>query len=212
LVADPLGFLRSAGLPVVDSVEASDEDSAAAAAAAFGYPVVLKTDEQIAHKSDVGGVLVDLATEDALRAGYRDLAGRLGARVTVAPLVRGDAELALGIVPDQFGPMLMVSAGGTLVELLDDRAWLLAPASPEEIAFALGELRIARVLAGVRGRPPCDVAGFCELASRLASVAFDLRDSIQEIDVNPVIVGPEGCTVVDALVVPRASPPGSDGS
>jgi acyl-CoA synthetase (NDP forming) len=201
--ADPLAFLRSAGLPVVESIEAADEESAAAAAAAHGYPVVLKTNEEIAHKSDVDGVLVDLATEDALRAGYRDFAERLGPRVTVAPLVRGDVELALGIVGDQFGPMLMVSAGGTLVELLDDRAWLLAPASAEEIEFALGGLRVARVLAGVRGKQPCDVAGFCELASRLSSVAFELRDSIQEIDVNPVIVGPDGCTIVDALIVSR---------
>ena len=200
--SDPLDFLRAAGLPVVGAAEADDEDAAAAAATSIGYPVVLKTDEPIAHKSDVDGVVVGLATDGALRAAYRDLAGRLGPRVTVSPLVRGDAELALGVAHDQFGPMLMISAGGTLVEELDDRIWLLAPASPEEIERALGELRISRVLAGVRGKQPCDVAGFCRLASRLSSLPFD---AIEEIDVNPVIVSPEGCTIVDALVVQRAN-------
>src|SRR5262249_41949088 len=140
----------------------------------------------------------------AVRAAYGELAARLGPRVTVSPLVRGDVELALGFVDDQFGPMLMVSAGGTLVEVLDDRRWLLAPAPPGAVERALRELRVRGILDGVRGKPPCDAAGFCRVAALLSSIGHAFRDAIAEIDVNPVIVGPRGCTIVDALVVRRA--------
>src|ERR1035441_9727928 len=116
----PTGFPRG-------PEQAADAQAAAAAADAIGYPVVLKTDEPgIAHKSDVGGVLLGLRGPKELAAGYADLAGRLGRRVLVCAAARPGVELALGIVRDPYlGPLIVVGAGGILVELLADRVGAL---------------------------------------------------------------------------------------
>jgi acyl-CoA synthetase (NDP forming) len=126
-----LGLLREYGIATVRAEQAADAQAAAAAADAIGYPVVLKTDEPgIAHKSDVGGVLLGLRGPKELAAGYADLAGRLGRRVLVCAAARPGVELALGIVRDPYlGPLIVVGAGGILVELLADRVVALPPVS-----------------------------------------------------------------------------------
>jgi len=185
---------------------ASSARSAVEAAAAIGFPVVLKTAAAgITHKSDVDGVRVGLADEDAVRNAYEDLAGRLGASVTVAAMVPAGIEMALGVIADPtFGPLVLVGAGGVLVEVLHDRALALPPVDATGAHRIIDRLAVRPILHGVRGAEPADVDALAEAIARLSVLAADLGDLIAAVDVNPVIVGPKGCVAVDALVeLPR---------
>ena len=199
--AEALALLASYGVPVPEAAVVEDADAAAAAAARIGFPVVLKT-AVAAHKSDVGGVVLGLASERAVRRAYAELVGRLGPSATIAAQVPTGVEIAVGVVRDpQFGPILMVAAGGELVEVLDDRRFLLAPAAPGDVRRALAELRVARLLDGARGRPACDVDGLARTISMISAIATAAGDVLAELDVNPIIVSPAGCVAVDALIV-----------
>ncbi len=196
-----LAMLGELGVPVPAMAAAGDIDAAVAAAARIGFPVVLKTASQ-RHKSDVGGVRVGLATEADLRAAYRDMASRLGPAVTVAEQVEAGVEVAVGVVRDPLvGPLLMLAAGGALVEVLDDRRFLLAPATAAEIERALRELRVSQLLGGVRGAAACDVGALARTISRISAIAVGAGPALEEMDVNPIIARPDGCTAVDALIV-----------
>ena len=177
---------------------------AVAAADAIGYPVVLKTAAPgITHKSDVGGVRVGLTDADAVRAAYEDVAGRLGPEVAVAAMVPAGVEVALGVIVDPtFGPLVLVAAGGVLVEVLHDRRLALAPLGEDEARQLIDGLQIRPILGGVRGAPAADVDGLARAVSRLSVLASDLGDLLAALDVNPVIAGPDGCIAVDALVEP----------
>ncbi|MFO0996196.1 MAG: acetate--CoA ligase family protein [Alphaproteobacteria bacterium] len=202
-----LSLLSDCGLPVIRSAAASNEDQAAAAARALGFPVVLKTAEGLAHKSEHRGVHLDLRYEAALRLAYRDLAARLGPQALVAAMAPKGIEIALGIVRDpQFGPLVMVGAGGELVEILDDHAFALAPIGAGEARRLIETLRVARLLGGVRGRPAADLGALAEAVARLSALGAALADLIEEIDVNPVIVHNQGCVAVDALVTVKPMP------
>ena len=184
---------------------ASSDEEVVCAAAAIGYPVVLKTAEPgILHKSDVGGVALSLADEQALLDAYKDMASRLGPRVLIAAMAGKGVELASGIVVDpQFGPLVMVAAGGVLIELLKDRRFLLPPAGRVSARRALDSLASRVMLDGVRGAAPSDVEAVVETVARLSTLASCLGDRIAELDVNPLIAGPDGCLAVDALVVAK---------
>ncbi len=151
-----LDLLADYGIAVARSLAAGDLDTALAAAEQVGYPVVLKTDEPaILHKSDVGGVRLGVRDPAELTAAYQDMASRLGPRVLVCQTVPAGTELALGIVTDpELGPLIVIGAGGVLVELLADRAVALPPVAPEQAAELVAGLRVASLLAGVRGAPP----------------------------------------------------------
>lgn len=201
--SEGLDLLADFGLPVVPRAVVADRDAALEAAAAFGFPVVLKTSMPgIAHKSDVGGVKLGLADADAVGAAYDDLAKRLGPRVLVAPMAGKGVEMILGVTRDpQLGPTVLVGSGGIHAEILKD---VVTARPPFDAAWArrlLDRLKLRRLLDGVRGAPPADVAGLCEAAARLSVLAASLGDVVKEIDVNPLIVGPDGCLAVDALVV-----------
>ncbi|MGH6954181.1 MAG: acetate--CoA ligase family protein, partial [Alphaproteobacteria bacterium] len=199
--AESFAMLEDFGIPVAASRPAASLDEALAAAAALGYPAALKTAAGVVHKSDRIGVRLGLGDERALAAAYRDLAGRLGPRVLVAAMASPGVEVALGVVRDQeFGPIVMVGAGGVLVELLAEARFALAPVGEGEVLRMIGQLRLGRLLAGVRGRRPANVEALCTMVSRLSSMAAALGDSVAEIDVNPVLVGPERVVAVDALV------------
>ena len=190
--AESLALLGRLGVPVPATVVVHDADAAAKAAAGMGFPVVLKT-ASAAHKSDVGGVRLGLGSERAVSEAYAELAGRLGPAVTVAAQAPAGVEVAVGIVRDpQFGPILMVAGGGVLVEVLDDRRFLLAPASAADVTRALAELRVARLLAGVRGAPACDIAELAGTISRISAIAAAVGDELAELDVNPIIAHPTG--------------------
>ncbi len=200
---EALAMLGAFGVPVVRSVVCETGEAAAKAAGEIGYPVVLKTAMPgIAHKSDVGGVKVGLADEAALVAAYDAMSDALGPRVAVAAMAPRGVEVALGMVRDpQFGPMVMVGAGGVLVELLDDRAFALAPFGVDHAHRLLDRLKIKRLLDGMRGAPPADLESLALAISRFSVMAAALGDDIAEMDINPVIAAPQGAVAVDALVV-----------
>jgi acyl-CoA synthetase (NDP forming) len=203
---DGLALLADYGVPVVAARAAVTGPGAVEAADAIGYPVVLKTAAPgITHKSDVDGVRVGLADADAVRAAYEDVAIRIGPEVTVAAMVPAGVEVALGVIVDPtFGPMVLVAAGGVLVEVLHDRRLALVPIGEDDARRLIDGLQIHPILAGVRGAPPADIDGLAHAVSRLSVLARDLGDLLAALDVNPVIVGRSGSIAVDALVEPAS--------
>jgi hypothetical protein len=186
---------------------ASTAAQAVEAADAIGYPVAIKTaSPDVSHKSDVGGVRLGLPDAGAVAVAYADVAARLGPEVVVAAMAPGGVELALGIVRDaQFGPLVLVAAGGVLVELLRDRRLAFPPLDEAAAHRMIDGLRARPLLDGLRGAPPSDVDALASALERLSVVATDLGDLLVALDVNPVIVSAEGCLAVDALVLPRRS-------
>jgi len=202
-----LQLLSDCGVPALRPQLVASAEEAAAAAWELGFPIALKTAEGHAHKSDVGGVRLGLADEAALRAAYAEMAKRLGPRAIVAPMAGPGVEIGLGALIDpSFGPLVMVSAGGTLIEILADKAVALAPFGPGEARELIAELRISRLLAGARGARPADMTALCAALSRFSAIVASLADRVAEIDVNPLIAGPQGVVAVDALIVPRSEP------
>jgi acyl-CoA synthetase (NDP forming) len=201
-----LGLLAEYGIGVPRTVPVAGAAAALAAAEDIGYPVVLKTDEPaILHKSDVGGVRLGISGPDELAAGYADLAGRLGPRALVCQSVPAGVELALGIVRDhELGPLVVVGAGGVLVELLADRAVALPPVPAPVARELVGGLRLQRLLAGARGAAPASMDAVLSAIVGLSQLAVELGDELEALDVNPLICGPEGATAVDALAIPRS--------
>jgi acetate---CoA ligase (ADP-forming) len=197
-------LLEAAGVPVVRSRTARTADEAVAAAVDTGWPVVIKAvGKDIVHKSDVGGVRLGLASEQAVRDGFAamssHLTGRLDA-VLVQPMVSGGVELVVGGVNDPaFGPVVMCGTGGVLVDVLDDTAFAMCPLS-EPGARALLEQVKGRVrLRGFRGAPAADEAAFCRLLVRVSQL-LDACPEILEMDLNPVMVLSAGAIVADARV------------
>jgi len=199
-----LQLLADYGVPVARTAAATDLEGAVAAAGRLGYPVALKT-TVASHKTELGGVTLGIGDEDALVAAYREMSSRLGPAVTVQEMVEPGVEMALGVVHDpQFGPLVMVAAGGVLIETLDDRRLALPPLDEVRASRLIDRLAARPLLDGVRGAPPADVTALARALARLSSLAVDLGDLIGAIDVNPIVVGPHGCAAVDALVEPSA--------
>ncbi|MCP4766572.1 MAG: acetate--CoA ligase family protein [Gammaproteobacteria bacterium] len=200
---DSLALLAEFSLPLVKHELVSGQAELKAAAATFGYPLVLKTAEAgINHKSDSHGVFVNIHTETDLLQRYDDLCQRLGPSALVSRMVDADIEIALGTVNDaQFGPIIMVAAGGVLVELLDDRALAMCPVSPQQADEMLGSLKVDRLLQGIRGKPAVNRSALIDAIVTLSQVAFTLSDSIAEIDINPMLVDAQQAIAVDALVL-----------
>ena len=201
-----LAMLGDWGVPVVAAEAAATLEEALAAAGRVGWPVALKTAAPgVAHKSDVGGVVLGVDGPDRLATAYADLAARLGPRVLVAAMAGPGVELALGVVVDpQFGPLVMVAAGGVQVEVLRDRRFALPPVDRRQVMAMLDRLAIRPLLDGVRGAPPADLDA---VADAVANVV-DLGDRLAAVDVNPLVAGPAGGVAVDALGVARAGEAG----
>lgn len=188
---------------IVDSAAAAEK-----AAADLGFPVVLKTASPgVLHKTDADGVRLKLADAAAVRTAHADLAGRLGPRVLVAPMADSGVEIMLGMSVDpQFGPVVVIGAGGILVEILKSVTHELAPFDAATARRAIERLApVKRLLAGARGRKASDLDKLCRTIAAFSAMAADLADLVAEIDANPVIAGPSGAVAVDAVVVPRAA-------
>lgn len=203
--------LAAYGIPTVPMQIASTADAAVAAAGEIGYPVVLKLhSETVTHKTDVGGVRLNLATPDevreafhAIREGVTRAAGEehfLG--VSVQPMVKLDGyELIVGSSIDpQFGPVLLFGTGGTLVEVFKDRALALPPLTTTLARRMFEQTRIYEALQGVRGRPPVDLEALQLLMVRFSQLVAEQR-WIKEIDINPLLASPERIVALDARVV-----------
>jgi acetate---CoA ligase (ADP-forming) len=199
-------LLRDYGIPTAQVRAAASVEGALAAARQIGYPVVLKTDEPgMAHKSDVGGVLLGLDGPDALAAGYRDMSSRLGPRVLVCETAAPGTEMLLGVVRDPaLGPLIVVGAGGVLTELLADRVVTLPPVDHCGALRMLRRLRVSALLDGTRGQPPADLDGVAAAITGLSALACELGDALDALDINPLICGAAGAVAVDALVITRA--------
>ncbi|HEV2240762.1 MAG TPA: acetate--CoA ligase family protein [Streptosporangiaceae bacterium] len=204
-----LELLGEYGIAAAAAREAADAETALAAARSIGYPVVLKTAAPaISHKSDARGVLLDIRGPAELAAAYADLSARLGPEVLVCESVPPGTELALGIARDpDLGPLIVVGAGGLLVETLADRAVALPPVDEQTARQMIAELRVARLLAGLRGAPPADLGAVVRAITGLSELAIDLGAELEALDVNPLICGPSGATAVDILAVTRADAP-----
>ena len=176
------------------------------AARDYGYPIVLKTAMPgITHKTDRGGVVLGIGSEQELRDAYGAMRDRLGPRALLAPMLEAGVEMILGTRRDpQFGPVIMLGFGGIHAELIKDVRFALPPFDWQTAERLLAGLKMRKLLDGARGRAPADVRAFCDMAAKFSVMVDALRDYIQEIDINPVIVTASGATAVDALVVTRA--------
>lgn len=180
----------------------ADAVGAPAVAAEIGFPVVLKAfGSHLTHKSDVGGVALGLMSEAEVAGAAVSMAA-LSDRFLVERMEQGAlAELIVGVLRDpQFGPVLVVGAGGLLVELVRDSQNLLFPVAREDVARALDGLRINKLLAGYRGKPPADRAALIDAIMAIAGFAEAHADTLVELDVNPLLVFEDRAVAVDALL------------
>jgi acyl-CoA synthetase (NDP forming) len=196
------------GLPLVGTSPVTSEEAAVSAAAKLGGPVVLKAGVPgLVHKTDAGAVQLDLHGPHEVRAGYRALAGRFGARMSAAlvqPMITGGTEVIIGVVQEPvFGPLVVFGLGGTATDVLGDRSARLTPLTDTDAAALIRSIRAAPLLLGHRGAPAADLAALQDILLRVSRLADDLPQ-VAELDLNPVIARPDGAHVVDtrARVLP----------
>jgi acetyl coenzyme A synthetase (ADP forming)-like protein len=195
-------LLDAYGVPLVPERTAATADEAVQAATALGYPVVVKTAAAGAHKTETGGVALDLRDPEQVRAAVE----RIGGPVIVQPFVRSGAELLAGLVQDPvFGALVAFGPGGILAELIGDAGFRIAPLTDEDARELVLAGKAGRLVRGFRGSPPADVDALVDLVLRLARLADDFPE-VAELDLNPVIARPEGCLAVDARIRVRARP------
>jgi acetate---CoA ligase (ADP-forming) len=193
-------LLAAYGLPLVPERTTATADEAVAAADELGYPVVVKTAAAGAHKTESGGVKVDLRDAASVRAAC----AAIGGPVIVQSYVTGGVELLAGAVQDPvFGPLIAFGPGGVHAELIGEARVALAPPGSVEVDELLGGGKAGKLVAGWRGAPPLDRAALAGLLHRLGRLVDDLPE-VAELDLNPVIAGPDGCVAVDARVRVRA--------
>ena len=206
-------------IPTVRETLVTASEGAVAAARAIGYPVVLKIESpDLPHKTEAGGVLLGVADDEAVRAGYAQIMARAHAYkpdaalagVLVQEMVTDGQELILGMTQDpSFGPAIAVGLGGIFVEVLQDVALGMPPLTAHDSRTMLARLRGAAILdgSGSRGRGAADTEAVVQILTRFAQLCIDLRDEVAEIDINPLLVLPtgQGARVVDCLIVPNAA-------
>ena len=201
------GLLDAYGIRLVVESMAATAEEAGAAASKLGFPVVVKTAEAGVHKTDVGGLALDLAGADEVR----EAAERIGGPVVVQPMVRGGVELLAGIVQDAvFGPLAAFGPGGVLAELIGEARFRLAPLTDVDAGELVHGGKAGRLVRGFRGRPGADSAALVDLLGRLSHLGLDFPE-VAELDLNPVLGLEDGYVAVDARIrvrrpAPAASP------
>ncbi|MBR1242647.1 acetate--CoA ligase family protein [Bradyrhizobium sp. AUGA SZCCT0240] len=210
---DSKSLLRDAGIALPDEMLVTERGELDAAIARAGFPLVMKIQSRdIPHKSEVGGVRVNITTKGEAFTAYGMLLDSARKHrpdaaiqgVLVGPMAKKGVEIIVGTLTDKvFGPVIMVGLGGITTELFRDVIYRPAPVSAEEATVMLGALKAAPLLNGFRGAAKADVAALSRLISELSVLAAQHASEISEIEINPVLVHPEGqgLTVVDALVV-----------
>lgn len=211
---DTKNILSGYGINITSPIFAQDADQAAEAAEMIGYPVVLKIDSpDITHKTDVGGIILNLANEIDVRSAFRQIictvaenkpeAGIRGVTVQKMVSFRNTAELILGLKKDAvFGTVIMIGVGGIAAEIWKDSSIGFPPLNERLAMRMLESLRIWPLLNGYRGRPSVDLDGLIETMIRFSYIASD-NPEIEELDVNPLLCGPEGVIALDARAVIR---------
>jgi acyl-CoA synthetase (NDP forming) len=205
-------LLSAAGIPVTIETVVADADAAVAAAERIGFPVVLKiVSADIAHKSDIGGVVLNVPNPAAVRDGYEAILAQVKTAapdagldgVLVAPMITGGVETVMGVFKDPlFGPVVMFGLGGVFVEVLGDVVFRPAPFDIDEARTMIAEVRGKAIFEGVRGAKASDVDAVADALSKLSLFAAANADTIASIDINPFLVLPtgEGAIAVDALI------------
>jgi acetate---CoA ligase (ADP-forming) len=213
--SDSKSLLREAGIALPDEVLVTERGGLDAAIARAGLPLVMKIQSRdIPHKSEVGGVRVNITTKGEGFMVYQALLDNVGKLrpdaaiqgVLVGPMAKKGVEIIVGTLLDAtFGPMVMVGLGGITTELFRDVIYRPAPVSAGEASEMLGELKAAPLLGGFRGGAKADIPALSQLIAQVSVLAAGYRDRISEIEINPVLVHAEGqgVTIVDALVVPK---------
>jgi acyl-CoA synthetase (NDP forming) len=210
---DSKRILACYGIPIPQEILARDPEQAVLAANRIGGPVAIKiVSPDILHKTEAGGVQLGLSTPENVRdAAHNILASARRyapeARIdgiSVQQMAPSGVEIVLGVKNDrQFGPLMAAGLGGIMVELLGDTAVRLAPVNEETARAMLGSLKGHALLSGFRGKPGVDIDGLVDTICRLSELAHDLRDVVDQIDINPVIVSASGVMAADALIVCR---------
>jgi len=207
-------LLAACGLPVLPTRGAASADEAAAVAEAIGFPVVLKARSgDLVHKTDVGAVVMGLDDAEAVRAAYQTVESRLGAQMggaVIQPMAAPGVEAIVGLATDpEFGPVVMVGLGGVMTDLLRDRAFAVPPLEPGAADALVTSLRAAPLLDGYRGAPKADRQALVAIAERVARLAEEVPELV-ELDLNPILVSPDGALAVDckARLAPRRPGPG----
>ena len=203
-------LLREAGVPATAATLAKTRSEAQSQATTMGYPVVLKVVSQdIAHKSDVGGVKLNLADSDAVGAAFDDImnnakAAEPNARiagVSVQEMAKQGTEVIIGMTTDpQFGPVMMFGLGGIMVEVLKDVSFRLVPLEAKDADQMMAEIKGKPILDGVRGQPPADLAALRATILKVSEFV-QKHPEVRELDLNPVFAYPEGALAVDARIV-----------
>ena len=189
-------LLVAYGVPMVEERLAASSDEAVAAALELGFPVVVKIATPGAHKTELGGVVLDLADEGSVR----EACDRIGTPVLVQPMLRGSAELYAGVLQDaMFGPLVAFGPGGVLAELIGDAGFRIAPLTDVDAEELVTGGKAGRLVAGYRGASPADVSALTDLVHRLSLLGDDLP-AVAELDLNPVLALEAGCVALDARV------------
>ena len=210
LGAETLGILQAYGVPIAPAVLASDEAQAMAIAEELGYPLVMKiASPDIVHKSDVGGVRLNIKDAAQLRGAYRDMMARLRetqpqANIQGVHLQRyltGGTEVIIGARRDvEFGPVLLFGLGGVYTEIMKDVAFRLAPLREQDARDMIREVRAVGILEGARGNPAADLEALVQCLIRVSQLMMDFPEII-ELDINPLVASPSGATALDARAV-----------
>lgn len=212
-------LLHAAGIPVVRARLARKPKQAADAAEEIGFPVVLKVNSpDIAHKSDVGGVIVGLESSKAVKQAFKDITGRVQAvatdaridGVSVQRMASPGIEVIVGATTDpQFGPVMMFGLGGVFVEVLRDVAFRIIPLEPRDARQMVREINGLPILQGVRGQPAADLDALEALILQVSEFV-EAHPEVAELDLNPVFAYPDGVLAVDArIVLSEAAPAGA---
>jgi len=212
---EAVALLTQAGIPTAAAPLATSPEEAVALARDISAPVVLKVaSPDIAHKSDVGGVRLNLSTDDEIRAAYREIIAGASSRapdarlegVTVSPMAKsGGMEVIVGVFTDpQYGPALMFGFGGIFTEIYQDVQFCLLPASEEELRQTIRSVTGFPLLAGARGQAPRDVAALVKVMKKLSQLTIDNPD-LDQIDLNPVLVYEKGVCIVDVRIFRRTT-------
>ncbi len=207
---DAMKVLEAYGFPVPRTELARTREDAVEMAKQIGFPVAMKiVSPDVVHKVDVGGVKLDLTNEEEVKAAFDEIIANVKAKISRARIqgalvqeqVKGGRETIVGMRRDRkFGPLLMFGIGGIYVEAYRDVSFRLAPVRELGAQHMIGEIRGSKILEGFRGQPPSDTKALAECVERLSQLATEL-ESVQEVDVNPLVAFEKGCKAVDARII-----------
>lgn len=207
-------IFEQAGVPLVPATLVHSAAEAVAAANTYAAPVALKLcSAEVAHKTELGGVMLNLAGDNEVANAYETLVSRAAAAgvqlegILVSPMRSGGLELLVGITTDaDWGHVLAVAMGGAMVELLDDSALRVLPVNRAQIRSMLEELRGYKLLTGFRGSEPADIDALTDAIAAVADLAVALGDSVESLEVNPMVISGSRVEGLDALIIPAANP------